>query len=158
MKVKHKIAWIGIIICTYLWGAPFTINDDQTVTDSATGLIWQRCSAGLGVTSTLLNCNSGTIKSYTWSEAISYCNALILGGKSDWRLPNINELGSIVDYEISTRPTITGFPNSQSDYYWSSSTASNNTSGAWGVSFFTGSSIVLNSKVSSYYVRCVRGP
>ena len=99
MKKYDKLGWIGFLFCASLYGAPFTDNGNGSVTDSATGLIWQKCSAGLGTT--VGNCSTGSISSYNWSNSISYCEALTLGNRSDWRLPNINELGSIIDYTKS---------------------------------------------------------
>jgi hypothetical protein len=63
----------------------FVDNSDGTVTDTSTGLMWQQATA------------SGT---YTWEQALTYCENLTLpaGGYSDWRMPNRNELQSIVDY------------------------------------------------------------
>ena len=50
------------------------------VTDSATGLEWQDDAVGTKT---------------TWQDAIARCEALTLDAKSDWRLPNLNELTSI---------------------------------------------------------------
>ena len=156
MKRVRKLGWIVFIFCVSLWGAPYTDNGNGTVTDSATGLVWQKCSNGQNATSC-----SGSASNLTWSSAISYCEGLTLGGRSDWRLPNINELGSIIDYTKSSAPTIdsTAFPNTQSSYYWSSSTYAQSTSYeyAWGVYFSSGGVYGLY-KPSSYYVRCVTGP
>lgn len=68
-------------------------NGDGTVTDSTTGLIWQFCPNG-GST-TLENCPSYGYNN--WIYQISRCESLTLGGRTDWRLPNINELVSIID-------------------------------------------------------------
>ncbi|MEA2003061.1 MAG: DUF1566 domain-containing protein [Actinomycetota bacterium] len=62
-----------------------------TVSDLATGLIWQQDDSGEGM---------------EWSEALGYCFSLDVGGSSDWRLPNAKELQSIVDYTRS--PSTTG--------------------------------------------------
>jgi len=165
MKRNKKIGWIGFFLCASLLGAPYADNGNGTITDSATGLIWQKCSAGLGTT--LGNCSTGSISSYTWSSAISYCEGLTLGGRSDWRLPNINELGSIIDYTKSINPTInsTAFPNTQSFSpsvfqsfnYWSSSTYAQDTDSAWSVNFSVGL-VDYSDKTNGYYVRCVTGP
>jgi hypothetical protein len=125
------------------------------VVGGSTGLLWQRCSAGLNNDTTC----SGYLQSYTWSQAISYCSSLSLGGKT-WRLPTINELKSLVDYGKSSYPSIDTavFPNTQSSYYWSSSSYAQNTFNAWFVDFFNGS-MYYSSKTSYYwYVRCVTGP
>ena len=157
MKRNKKIGWIGFFLCASLLGAPYADNGNGTITDSATGLIWQKCSAGLGTT--LGNCSTGSISSYSWSSAISYCEGLTLGGRSDWRLPNINELGSIIDYTKSINPNInsTAFPNTQSNNYWSSSTCAQFTNYAWYVNFVNGGVYDFN-KASNGYVRCVTGP
>ncbi|MCX5896253.1 MAG: DUF1566 domain-containing protein, partial [Proteobacteria bacterium] len=61
----------------------FVDNNDGTVTDTDTGLMWQKGTA------------PGT---YVWQQALSYCQKLTLAGHNDWRLPNRNELQSLVDY------------------------------------------------------------
>ncbi|NBU99082.1 MAG: hypothetical protein EBS19_12885 [Spirochaetia bacterium] len=63
MKRNKKIGWIGFFLCASLLGAPYADNGNGTITDSATGLIWQKCSAGLGTT--LGNCSTGSISSYS---------------------------------------------------------------------------------------------
>ncbi len=65
-------------------------NGDDTVSDNATGLMWQKEDNGEGV---------------IWSEALDYCEDLLLGQKDDWRLPNAKELQSIVDYSRSPDTT-----------------------------------------------------
>ncbi len=71
----------------------FTDNGDETVTDKATGLMWQKSDNGAGV---------------DWENALDYCAKLSVAGYSDWRLPNAKELNSIVDYSRS--PESTGTP------------------------------------------------
>lgn len=61
----------------------FADNGDGTVTDYATGLIWQQADSGSGM---------------IWEDALDYCESLSLAGGTDWRLPNAKELQSIVDY------------------------------------------------------------
>ena len=58
-----------------------TANTNEVVTDSLTGLIWQRTWNSTGK---------------TWQEALDYCTALSYGGYEDWRLPNRFELQSLV--------------------------------------------------------------
>ena len=55
--------------------------------------------------------------------ALSYCEGLPLGGKTDWRLPNIKELESLTD-DARYNPAIDTnfFPNAYASYYWSSTT------------------------------------
>jgi len=93
----------------------------------------------------------------TWEFSITYCEGLSLGSYSDWRLPNIKELESITD-DTTYNPVIntTYFPNTNSEYYWSSTTYASDSSSAWSVGFYNGY-VGINFKSSNYYVRCVRG-
>lgn len=116
-------------------------NDDGTVTDLETGLMWQQDTA------------PGT---YTWGQALSYCENLKLGGYRDWRLPNRNELQSIVDYSRFT-PSIDAVFNAESTFYWTSTTYDNFQIYAWVISFEDGLINCCGGKGSPLgYVRAVR--
>lgn len=114
----------------------------NVVTDSKTGLVWQDNDDA-----------NGTQR--TWQEAIDYCEALSLDTYEDWRLPNINELKSIVDRSKSNLAIADGFTNTSSSNYWSSTSLLGNEDGAWIVYFDDGSVFGL-PKDGSFYVRCVR--
>ena len=93
----------------------------------------------------------------TWEAAINYCEGLSLGGYDDWRLPNRNELQSLVDYNRYYLAIDTdAFPDTISAYYWSSTSYFYNSKFAWCVSFDSGG-VTTNDKSGSYYVRAVRG-
>lgn len=64
----------------------FRDNGDNTVTDQATGLMWQKDDSGMGM---------------DWEAALAYAGNSRLAGYDDWRLPNVKELQSIVDYTRS---------------------------------------------------------
>lgn len=64
----------------------FINNGDGTITDQATGLMWQQGDSGMG---------------YNWQQALAYAEDLSLADHHDWRLPNAKELQSIVDYTRS---------------------------------------------------------
>lgn len=133
-----------------LWAAPFTDNNNGTVTDSKTGLIWQQCSVGLSGT----NCATGSASKQTWQTALSTCENLTLAGKT-WRLPSMNELLSIVDKsKFNPSIDVTFFPATVVGGYWSSTTYVNPTTAAWLVASHVGYG-VYDSKTNSYYVRCV---
>ena len=96
------------------------------------------------------------IKKATWSEALIYCDELTLGEKSDWRLPNINELKSIID-RGRYRPAINSiFINVTSDFYWSSTTVASDSRYARLVNF-SGGNDFWYAKTDENVVRCVRG-
>jgi len=128
------------------------VSGEIIVNDLNTGLMWEQKTAG----------NKAT--TYTWENAQIYCEDQIgtagtYAGYSDWRLPNVKELFSIVKLDANiSAPYIdqTNFPNTQSSYYWSSSTNPALTDYALIVDFLYGKVSVF-SKGDARYVRCVRG-
>lgn len=99
----------------------FIDNGDSTISDLATGLMWQMADDG---------------QTRDWEEALDYSEELTLAGYTDWRLPNVKELQSIVDYTKSLETTGSAAindlfilsemtdPNGDKNYgfYWSSTT------------------------------------
>lgn len=140
----------------YLKGVVRSYTDpvNGTITDNSTGLTWKKCSEGLSGTS----CTTGTIALYTWTNALLQCEADTTAGQTDWRLPNVYELYSLVDFGVAAGPFInsTYFPATQSSYYWSGTSYPVNYSYAMGVAFQNGSAF-SDAKTLSYNVRCVRG-
>jgi len=102
----------------------FMDNGDQTISDEATGLMWQK----------------NATQSTNWDNAITQCEADSTASHEDWRLPNAKELQSIVDYNRSPDTdngaainpifNTTSFQNEEGitdwGYYWASSTHVNN--------------------------------
>ncbi len=107
----------------------FVDNGDGTVTDEATGLMWQQVDSGVGL---------------DWEDALSYAENLELADYDDWRLPNVKELQSIVDYtkspsayddenlgpaidtdffDITPLPEGTTHTNPDYGYFWTSTSA-----------------------------------
>jgi hypothetical protein len=88
----------------------FANNGDGTITDNATGLMWQQEDDG---------------NTYDWKSALTYATSSDLAGYTDWRLPNTKELQSIVDYDKTTFPAIDEdyFVCTDDDsWFWSSTT------------------------------------
>ena len=149
MQLKKKLTIALLISGTSLTSiAPATTdtwldNDDGTVTDVATGLIWQQQ-------------DDSDLR--THPEAIAYCQDLILAGHSNWRLPNIKELTSIVDYrtdvpaidQVAFRISIASA--SRSDYW--SSHVDQDGNNAWYVDFRFG--VVSKGGEDIFFTRCVR--
>ena len=105
----------------------FTIHaDTNCVLDNLTGLIWAR------------NANLAGIMN--WSNAVVYCENLDYGGQTDWRLPNIKELNSLIDYSNfnPALPTDHPFAGVQGSLYWSGTSVVNYTYGAWFVNMLDG--------------------
>ena len=137
----------------------YTDNEDGTVTDNVTGLVWEQTpSAG----------------KVSWDDAQSYCEVLDLGGSDDWRTPSLKELFSLSDFSM-------GWPYIDTDYfnlitesgqdkqeqYWSSNfyevgTTHGDAPSAIGVNHATGHIKAypdgsVGSPMSGKYVRCVQG-
>ena len=134
----------------------FTLNTNGTVTDNKTELTWMRCSLGQTWSESDSNC-TGTATLHTWEGALVIATKTSFAQQSDWRLPNIKELASIVErrcYSPAINATV--FPNTTSSFYWSSSPYANDYNYAWVVYFNYGSG-GYNSEGGSPYVRLVRG-
>ena len=128
-----------IMIGLSLLQADFSKTGD-IVKDSVSGLEFQDDAVG---------------SSMKWEAAISHCEALSLGGHSDWRLPNINELKTIVDRSKRNPAIVDAFTHTSSNFCWSSTTYEGNKGNAWIVDFSNGN-VSDNFKGNSDYVRCVR--
>ena len=142
----------------------YTDNGDGTVTDIHTGLMWQKCSLGLSGA----DCTTGTQQSVNWFDALAAAMANTDNGYSDWRLPNKNELHSLVEYACSS-PAIneTFFPSGSivsnaSKRFWTSTPYAGSADSAWIVRFDGGLVRAYTSgapirKNDLYFVRLVRG-
>jgi hypothetical protein len=144
------------------WGsaARFTDNGDGSVTDTVTGLVWLK--------------DAGCLPAGTWAAAIAEANGLAAGAcgltdgskAGDWRLPNLNELASVVDGSAA-HPALTAgnpFARVSSGIYWSSTSYFGGALGspnAWAVRMDDGGYIndgLANSKTgASNGVWAVRG-
>lgn len=102
----------------------FTVGDGiatNCVTDELTGLMWA-IDASIG-------------ENLVWSDALLFCNNLIHGGYNDWRLPNLRELQSLMDYGRvePALPFEHPFANVLTVNYWTGTSHANNTGNAWTV-------------------------
>jgi hypothetical protein len=130
-----------------------TVSGVPVVKDTATGLIWQRCAAGLGGGT----CGTGAVAEYDWQAASLYCEGLDWAGYDDWRLPDANELRGLVDYGKHDPASV--FPNMPGTWFWSSSERTgfpfSNQDDAWIVNFKDGD-VSYDLWQFEYAVRCVR--
>lgn len=153
-------------------------NGNGTITDSKTNLTWMRCSLGQQWTGSTC---AGVAMEMNWNDALRTAMSFSYAGHSDWRVPTVDELDSLVycskgrkpsarpngKYVDDTngqclgdnyqRPTIniTAFPNTSNSLYWSSSPDAYYSGGAWGVLFYDGD-VCNGSKDDGYHVRLVR--
>jgi formylglycine-generating enzyme required for sulfatase activity len=164
---------------TKLGAAGEVLSDDATiwsmVRDNITGLIWENKTNDSSIhdgtktftwcdTNTATNggnqgiCGTGTGNAATDTEAyIKALNDATFGGFSDWRLPSVKELESIVDLsKYSPAINTAWFPNTVPSYYWSSTTYAYYVDYAWWVSFNYGY-VSADDKANAYAVRAVRG-
>jgi len=111
---------------------------EETVTDNVSGLIWQKQH----------------VSSKSWSEALSYCEDASTDGKFDWRLPNRNELASLIDF-TKTSDAASGLSSVPAQIFWTSTSSITEATKAWTVDFADGS-ISETDKSTTKYVLCVR--
>lgn len=141
----------------------FTDNENGTVTDNLTRLIWLKkgdCTYFFSGDFNLKNARTWT-KALTAANSLSnnYCGLHDGSAAGDWRLPNIKELLSLIDYQ-NDRPTLpTGHPFTgvYDNSFWSSTTSMYNKTQAWRVSFEFGDVNQYTNKSSEYSVIAVRG-
>ena len=120
----------------------FNDNGDGTITDTATGLIWQQREN----------------PAMNWESALAFCEGFSLGGYSDWRLPNIKELAFLTD-DTKLNPSINTsfFPDTVSSVYWASTTLGTIDTGyKMYISFDRGYNNIGGYFYSNNF-RCVRG-
>ncbi len=124
----------------------------STVLDKQTGLVWMRCA--VGQTWNGIGC-TGTATAMTWQTALQTAENTIFAGKNDWRLPNQNELRSLVEPRCYSPAINTAmFPSASSDGFWSSSPHAYFSYNVWIVNFDFGYG--YDGEDGSYAVRLVR--
>jgi hypothetical protein len=137
----------------------FINNNNGTVTDKNTGLVWKKCSEGQIWNKKNDNCE-GTANKYIWQTALNSVYKLNsnggFAGKTDWHVPNIKEIASILEaqcYEPAINLTI--FPDTPSYDFWSSSSVAISGQYAWAVLFSSGEDNGIFKK-NKLHVRLVR--
>jgi hypothetical protein len=140
----------------------FVDNNNGTVTDKLTGLIWLK----EGQCTVFFSGDITGVNRRPWTAAVDSANKLASGycGLADgsvageWRLPNVNELSSLLDRgQAPALPVDCPLTDSTfADYYWSSTTCANQANSAWVVYYFIGY-VYFYQMSDDNYVRCVRG-
>lgn len=138
--MKKIVLLAGLVFCFAFTGfasAEYIDNEDGSITDTTTNLMWQK-SYGAG----------------SWDTANNYCTQSGTGGYYDWRLPTLTELQVLVDpaYEPTIDPI---FACDLGHYYWTSSVDGGS---AWAVGFTNGGAALIGKSSGQYNkARCVRG-
>lgn len=120
----------------------FTNNNDGTVTDQTTGLMWRQTP----------------IANMEWQAALDQCENLTAAEYTDWRAPTIKELESILD-DTENDPVVDPifFPETTSSDYWSSTTYASSLNSTWGINFTDGEGFADGSKSLFRSIHAVRG-
>jgi hypothetical protein len=121
----------------------FRDNGDGTVSDLITGLMWQKES----------------VQGISWQASLAYCQNLKLGGYTDWRLPDVNELIGLVDYSRTSPSIDDAFFTNTLLHHWSSTTYPSNPGMAYHVCFLRGRTEVYDKFDAGLasHMRAVRG-
>ena len=114
----------------------------EMAVDARTGLTWQ---------------DNRFVESerVTYAQAEKLCKELRLGKHDDWRIPEIRELLSIIDYKKYNPAILNGFSIDEATYYWSSTQYMGDPDKVWGIDFKDGAT-TSNGKAYDRRVRCVR--
>ncbi len=135
----------------------YTDNGDGTLTDSATGLTWMRCALPQTWNGSVC---TGSVGAYTWSQANAASTAIRFAGADDWRLPNVRELLTLVNWSDASIAIDANAFQGLADHmnFWTSTTAAASGSGPWDVNFaaFAGADN-YNQPNDGSDVRLVRG-
>jgi Protein of unknown function (DUF1566) len=127
-----------------------------TVTDTRTGLMWDQCPRGLSGAA----CTVGTEGAFNWQQALDSATTANSGshkGYTDWRLPNVKELRSLVE-ECRANPSINewAFPSTPGLFFWSGSPVADGVIFTWAVAFNSGRPFMGGRSITSGRVRLVR--
>lgn len=134
----------------------FQIGENQTVTDPLTGLMWKTCLEG----KTGAACEEGEASMLTWGATLLHLPQVNIdggfAGYTDWRLPNIRELSTLVEMQCA-HPAINleVFPNAPAVHVWTSSPYQFYTHYSWLVDFAYGAP-TYDERIREKGVRLVR--
>jgi hypothetical protein len=137
----------------------FIDHKDGTVTDSKTGLMWSVCSVGQSYDEG--KC-SGLSESKDWAQSLQDIQALNnaggQAGYADWRMPNIDELATIVEFQcFDPAIQLSVFPATPSETYWSS-TPDPSKSGKGRSIYFKYGTDITPEVATDRFTRLVRDP
>jgi Protein of unknown function (DUF1566) len=141
----------------------YKVQPDGTIKDINTGLIWEvKCDCPFTLHHVdniyVWSGNGAQDTIWDWIDAVNMENGTGYAGHNDWRIPNVRELQSIVDYALFTPVIDPIFAPTAAARYWSSTSLSDDDFpfSAWDVQFGNG---LVDDSVKSFvlHVRAVRG-
>ncbi len=125
----------------------FIQNNNGTVIDSITGLVWQKLDGG----------------EMTIENATIYCDTLTLGNYNNWRLPNAHEAFSILNHQlVNPALNVQIFTTTAAEYWWTSDRQANDSSKVWatnaggGIGNHPKSETISAGGPKKFHVRAVR--
>lgn len=131
------------------------VGDGNTVTDTRTGLEWKRCSESQSWNGSTC---TGTATTHTWAQALTLASTSSSANHSDWRLPNLKELRSLVEEcRSSSAINDTIFPATPSSDFWPGSPYAGYSYYAWYVNFDADYASYHYNRSRLLGVRLVRG-
>ncbi|NVK24786.1 MAG: DUF1566 domain-containing protein [Gammaproteobacteria bacterium] len=142
-----------------------TADDEFTVSANNSGLVvhgeselmWSRCVVGQTWNADSETCDGEPVR-LTWQLALQLSDEYQFNDHTDWRVPNLKELASLVERAcVSPSANLTIFPNTPDGNFWTSTpnTSADKTTEAWSVAFSNGR-IDSRDKQQDYYIRMVR--
>lgn len=119
-----------------------SLSAKDVIYDTSTSLLWQDAEDNKDL-------------SITYFKAKDYCEKLVIAEYSDFRLPTLNELQSIVDYRKYKPAIIEGFTYTANETYWTSTTFADDSTEVWTIQFKKGERSV-KGKHYNRNLRCVQ--
>jgi Protein of unknown function (DUF1566) len=124
----------------------------EILTYSGTGLQYTKCQLG----SSGPTCGTGSAQVLTWQQALQASVTARIGGFSDWRVPNLQELAAIIEPTCANNALPPAFPAATGGVLWTSTSYALSGDGAWFVNTF-GGTVSATLKSNSRGVILVRG-
>jgi len=135
-NTMKKLLLASFIFCS--------LNATEVTYDKSTSLLWQD------------NGDSGSRnRMFTYEEAKSYCENLVLGEYSDFKIPSIFELQTLIDYRYHNPAMLRGFKNVLADEYWTSTPYAYRSDSYWTIDFKKGTTEPAGDRYDKH-LRCVQ--
>ncbi|AOW13285.1 hypothetical protein LPB72_09505 [Hydrogenophaga crassostreae] len=149
---------VSAYIGTFPFSIPLYFPRTDCVRDNVTGLIWEGKDLTGTRAGTLAYTNHADGRAGDASAYVNAVNALALCGFNDWRLPEAEELQSIVHFGLTSEPSIneSWFPNTPASFYWTANDDAEDATKAWSVRFTNGTASTLIRSASFPFVMRVR--